>query len=147
MLTAKIVNRINFPKIALQDDLEYIAKNIIIPDIISGIDNSMAINGGRLPANDKQTINRKGSSRPLIDTGELRSSFFSKLSGKSKVIIAIKSGRSVIGQYLQEGIQTKKGIKKYQFFGISKDAYQGAMKYMDNRLKELTSGSGSGSRK
>ena len=140
MLTAKIVNKIDFPEITLQSTLEEIAKFIIIPDIIRGIDGSMAIDGGALPANDPQTIKRKGSSRPLIETGELRRSFFYKKSGKSKVIITIESGRKDIGGYLQKGIKTKSGFKQYRFFGISLDAYDKSMSYVRDKLKELTSG-------
>ena len=139
MIKAKIVNRINFPKITLQDDLEFAARDIIIPDIVRGIDNGLAINGGRLPANDPQTIKRKGDNRPLIDTGELRSSFYHARSGKSKVIISIRSGRKAIGGYLQnDGVTTKSGKKFYRFFGISKDAHAAIMEYMDKRLKAIT---------
>lgn len=124
----------------MQEDLQVIAKNIIIPDIIRGINSRMAINGGSLPANDPATIKRKGSDSPLIDTGELRSSFFFKNSGKNKVAIMIDSGRSKIGSYLQAGIKTNKGIKRYIFFGISRDASDEAMKYARNRVKEITKG-------
>ncbi len=141
MIQAKIINRINFPEIALQDDLEHIAKNIIIPDIVMGIDNGMAINGGSLPANDPKTIKRKGHGRQLIETGKLRSSFFYKLAGKNKVIISIKGDRKEIGGYLQvDGVSTLGGAKFYRFFGISKDAYDGAIKYIKDKIRELTSG-------
>lgn len=141
MIQAKIVNRINFPEIILQKDLEHIAKNIIIPDMIAGIDSSAAINGGKLPANEPATVKRKMSNKPLIETGELRSSFFYRLSGKSKVLISIKGGRKEIGGYLQnDGIKTKSGKKHYRFFGISRDAHDGAMDYMRDRIRELTRG-------
>jgi len=140
MLQAKVINKINFPDIALQKDLEHIAKNIIIPDMIRGIDMSMAIDGGSLPENEPATVKRKGFSKPLIETGKLRRDFFYKTSGKNKVIISIESERKEIGGHLQHGIKTKRGIKQYRFFGISRDAYTGAIKYMQNRIKELTSG-------
>jgi hypothetical protein len=55
-------------------------------------------------------------------------------------MVSIDSGRKDIGGYLQDGIKTKRGLKQYIFFGISKDAYDGAIKYMQNKIKELTSG-------
>ena len=140
MLKTEIVNKINFPEIALQEDLERIAKDIIIPDIIAGIDNGMAITGGALPENELSTIKRKGHDRQLIDTGELRSSFFYRTVGKNKVIITIQSGRKKIGGHLQGGIKTLRGIKQYKFFGISLDAHDGAMQYIRNKIKELTRG-------
>lgn len=140
MIRVKITNRVNFPEITLQNDLEHIAKNIIITDMVMGIDNSMAIMGGALPTNESKTIKRKGSSKSLIDTGELKSSFRYKTYGKNRVIIYLQSGRSKIGGYLQEGIKTNHGLKQYIFFGISKDAHDGAYRYMQDRIKELTSG-------
>ena len=141
MIQAKIINKIKFPEITLQDDLEHIAKNIIIPDMVMGIDNSNAITGGALPENEPATIKRKGSSRPLIEKGELRSSFYYRVSGKNKVIIRISTIRDEIGKHLQvDGIRTRHGMKYYRFFGISKDAYDGAMGYIRNKIKELTSG-------
>src|SRR3990167_4274216 len=140
MIQAKIINKINFPKIALQEDLERIAKDIILPDIIAGIDNSMAISGGSLPANEPKTIRRKMSNKQLVETGTLRSSFFYKPAGKNKVVISISSIRKKIGGPLPRGIETKKGIKQYRFFGISRDAHDSAMVYMRNRIAELTRG-------
>ena len=139
MIQAKIINRINFPKITLQDDLEKIASGIIIPDIVMGIESRKAINGGSLPTNDPQTIKRKGHDRPLINTGELRSSFYYERRGKSKVFISIRSGRKDIGGYLQiDGITTKAEKKFYRFFGVSNDAHDSAMDYMREKIKEIT---------
>ncbi len=146
MIQAKIVNKINFPDITLLDDLEYVAKNIIITDMIVGIDTSTAIVGGMLPDNEPSTKlykARKGlGDRPLVATGELRSSFQSRVTGSNRVVISIRGDRSKIGKTLQDGIKTKSGLKQYMFFGISKDAYDGAMRYMRKRLKEITSGKG-----
>ena len=140
MIQAKIINKIEFPEITLQEDLERIAKNIIIPDIIAGIDNSMAINGGSLPANEPETIRRKMSNKQLVETGTLRSSLFYKSVGRNRVVISISSIRKKIGGYLQSGIETKRGIKQYRFFGISLDARDSAMLYMHNRIAELARG-------
>jgi len=140
MLKVTVRNNIKFPEIALQEDLEHIAQNIVITDLIKGIDLSAAISGGRLPNNEPETIKRKGSAKPLIETGQLRSSFFYRVKNKSTVVVSIDSGRKEIGGYLQDGIMTKHGLKQYLFFGISKDAFDGAMKYMEKKIKDLTSG-------
>lgn len=141
MIQAKIINRINFPKIALQDDLEYIAKNIIIPDMIRGIDDSMAITGGPLPPNSPETIARKKKKgrgdKPLIDTGTLRRSFDYKTSGKSKVIVYIDDERMDAARGLQYGLRTR----RYNFFGISGYAYDTAIAYMKKKIGELIRGS------
>ena len=137
MITAAIKSRINFPKISLVSDLEKIAKNIVIPDIIKGIDKKVAIMGGPLPKNAPATVKRKGHSRPLIDTGTLRKSFKYKRTSSYSVIISISSDRKKIGAYLQSGIKARSGLKKYLFFGISKDASRKAMLYMQKRIGEI----------
>ncbi|MDD2680438.1 MAG: hypothetical protein PHO03_06550 [Candidatus Omnitrophica bacterium] len=143
MIQAKIINRIDFPKITLQDTLLEIADKIIIQDIKDGIGMGRAITGGALPENDPKTVKRKGHSRQLIDTGELKESFSYRPQGKSKVIITIDTGRRKIAGYLQnEGIQTLHGIKYYRFFGISRDASNNAIRYVNNKIRELTSGKG-----
>lgn len=140
MLTAKIVNHINFPKISLQKDLEHIAKNIIISDLIMRIRTRQAITGGAQTPNSPETLARKAKKghgdTPLIDTGKLVSSFYSVTKGKDKVVIKIDTDREDAAMGLQYGLKTR----RYNFFGISKDASDGAMKYMDNRLEEITSG-------
>jgi hypothetical protein len=141
MLKVQVINRIDFPKITLQEDLEEIAENIIIHDIKTGIASRMAINGGSLPANDPKTSKRKGHDKPLIDTGELKESFSFKRVGKSKVVVYIDSGRSKIAGYLQnDGVKTNFGVKHYRFFGISNNAFDRAMQYANNKIREITSG-------
>jgi hypothetical protein len=142
MLKVEVVNKIKFPEFTLQKTLEDIAKDIIIPDMVRGIDAGMAINGGSLPRNDLATIKRKGHARPLIDTGELRRSFYYKLSGKSKVIISIENIRKAIGGYLQnDGVG--KSNKHYLFFGISVDASSRAMDYARTKVNEQINGKAS----
>ena len=141
MIQAKIINRINFPEISLQSTLTEIAQRIIIPDIWKGIHSSVAINGGSLPANEPETKKRKGSDRPLIDTGKLLGSFFHKLSGNNRVIISIKGDRLEIGGYLQnDGIKTKSALKFYRFFGISANAHDRAIAYAKKKIKNLANG-------
>lgn len=140
MIQVKIINKINFPKIALQDDLEYIAKDIIIPDMINRIKQRKAIDGGALPELEQSTIDRKGHNKQLQDTGALLNSFIYNREGKDKVIITVGVERYEIGTYLQSGIKSGIGYKAYKFFGISIFAYRKAMAYMNTKIKELTSG-------
>lgn len=137
MIQTKIKDRINFPKITLTRDLEKVAKNIIIPDMIRGIDDAMAIKGGELPKNEPATIKRKGHSRQLIDTGKLRRSFFYRRRSAKSVFISVKGDRKEVGKALVGGIRTRRGLKKYLFFGISKDAHNKAMAYMRKRIAEI----------
>jgi len=133
MIQVKVVNKINFPDITLQENLEYIAKNIIIPDIIRGIDDSMAITGMALPPLEPATIKRKWSNKPLIETGKLRSSFYFKPLGKNKVLISIAGDRKEIGGYLQvDGVGKKK--KHFNFFGISVYASETAIEFIKKQL-------------
>lgn len=83
-----------------------------------------------------------GAKKPLIDTGTLRSSFYSKASGKSGVVISIDNARRKIAGYLQnDGIKTlRHGVKHYRFFGISEDAYRRSIAYANTKIKEQTSG-------
>ena len=92
--------------------------------------------------NEPETIRRKLRNnmglKPLIETGELRSSFFYRVAGTNKVIISIRSGRKKIGAHLQSGIKTRHGMKQYKFFGISPDAYDELRNYLKNRIAEVT---------
>lgn len=124
--------KINFGDILLE-----IAERIIIPDIQQGIDAGMAIEGGALPANKAATIKRKGHNRQLIDTGTLRSSPVAKKTGQNKVHITLNDARQDIGGFLQiEGIRTRHGLKFYNFFGISRDAEDKAVAYMEAKIEK-----------
>jgi ABC-type tungstate transport system permease subunit len=137
MVKFTIKSNIKFPNIKLQDILLEIAERIIIPDMQRGIDERAAIDGGMLPANDPKTVKRKGHDRPLIDTGSLRAAFVAQRRGKGKVLITLADNRKDIGGFLQiEGIRTKKGTKFYNFFGISKDAEDAAIAYMEKKIDE-----------
>jgi len=165
MLKITVKNNVKFPTIDLKPYLFHIADQIIITDLILGIDNQRSIDGGMLPNNEPETVMKKaggyvkklytkggkqrkgfekvkanilvplGSGRPLVDTGKLISSFYSRSGGKNKVIVSISSGRKEIGGYLQGGITTKHGLKQYLFFGISKNAEEGALEYMRKEIQ------------
>jgi hypothetical protein len=103
-----------------------------------GIHAGAAVDGGRLPENEPETIKRKGDNRPLIETGTLLGSFIANARGKSKVMITIGSERRAIGTYLQkEGVKTKHGLKFYKFFGISKDAERLAVAYARDKINKV----------
>ncbi len=137
MIEAKIINKIDFPKITLQSDLEYAAENIIIPDMMNRIIQRKAIDGGKLPDNEQSTINKKGGrDTQLRDTDTLLNSFIYG-SEKDKVTITLGQERYEIGSYLQSGIKTNHGYKAYKFFGISIFAYRKIITYMKKRLNEI----------
>jgi hypothetical protein len=108
------------PKISFQAELENIAKNIVIPEIIGGINSGRALDGQDFPALEPETIKQKGHARPLIDTGKLRKSFIYKKRGTDAVVVTLSGDSKEIGGYLQEeGINSKSGKKYFNFFGIS----------------------------
>ncbi len=140
MVKFTIKSNFRVPQIKLDDILFEVAERIIIPDMQRGIDARAAINGSTLPANDPKTIKRKGHDRPLIDTGTLRASFVARRQGKSKVLITLAGDRKEIGGYLQiDGVHTKSGTKHYEFFGISKDAEDAAVAFMEKKIDEAIS--------
>jgi len=141
MIKAEIRSNINFPKIALQADLEHIAEKIIIKDMVNRIKQRKAIDGGALPENSAATIKRKGHDRQLQDMGVLINSFGYEKEGRDKVRIFISKGldRDLIGGYLQNS-GVGKSKKRYKFFGISIFAYRKAKEYMEEKIKALTSG-------
>ena len=139
MIQAKVRNNIKFPKIILQEQLEEIAKDIIIPDIQNRIRQHKAIDGGLLPDNEDSTKNRKGHGNQLRDTDTLLNSFVYRSVGKDRVKINIGSERHDIGGYLQStGIKTNMGYKAYKFFGISIFANRKAIDYMKKKIEERT---------
>jgi hypothetical protein len=120
-----------------------IAERIIITDIQKGIHSGMAIDGGSLPMNDPKTIKRKGDNRPLIDTGTLLGEFIARNKGKGSVMVTIGPERLDIAGYLQiDGIKTNQGLKFYKFFGISKDAEDLSIEYMQDKIQKAIDNAG-----
>ena len=139
MLKMTIQGELRVPKIDLSKHCENIGRKIIIPDIIDGIHAGMSIKGGKLPQPLPRTFKRSQNKRVLDDTGELLDSFVYRPKGKTQGIITISTGRIKIAGYLQnKGIRSSKGLRKYIFFGISKDASKAGMDYMRQQIKELT---------
>ena len=78
-----------------------------------------------------------GGAKTLIDTGKLLVSFSAVKRGKNNVIIKIGSDRKDIAGYLQiDGIKTNQGLKFYKFFGISKDAENLSIGYIQDKIKK-----------
>lgn len=123
------------PNLDFTDELKVIGERIFIPAMQSGIDSSMSIDGSALPQNDPKTIKRKGSSRPLIETGTLRTSFLFIDIAKNKAKVTLAAIRKNIGEYLQiDGIRTRSGPKFYRFFGINKFMHDSAVKYLNEQI-------------
>jgi hypothetical protein len=109
------------------------AMNVVIEDITRGIVNQVDITGGSFPALEPETIRRKGHSMALIDKGLLyKPSTYSKLNQhrQDRAEIGVKpvskskdTPRNEVGEHLQiNGVKSKSGLKKFYFFGISRDA-------------------------
>lgn len=153
------------PEINLREELEVIAREIFIPRMQQYIHNQVDIKGRRYPDLEPQTIAiKKGqiyrknftksgnlragvsdkisktglssfSSKTLIDTGKLLTSFIYKNLGKKSLYITLKINRLQIGKFLQiDGVGNKK--KKFLFFGVSRQMEKEAMNYMKARIKE-----------
>lgn len=155
--------------LSFQNDLKFIADRLFIPSLQMYINQQTAITGGAYPPLEPETIKRKSgqinkriftksgklratasskiskvgltgfSSKTLIDTGKLISSFLSKKVGKSSVVIYLASDRADIGKYLQvDGVG--KQNKRFNFFGISKNMEIDAIEYMKDKIKAVVSG-------
>lgn len=137
MIHATVKSNIKFPKFNFQNDLMNIAKKIFIPLMQSNIDSNRSITGGKFPNLEPATIRAKGSRKPLINTGTLRSSFRYKRKGKLAVMINLKATRSTIGKYLQiDGIRSKRGMKHFNFFGVTEGMRDDALSYMRSRIRK-----------
>lgn len=134
MINIEIKDTIKFPDtIATQKHLSHIADRIIIPMIQEGIDKRTDVEGNTFPKLSPVTIAMKGNDRPLIETGRLRRSFYSKEQGKNAVIVTLTSDRKDIGKKLQiEGVDSRSGVKFFKFFGITDGMEQNAMDYMQS---------------
>jgi len=144
MIKTEIKTKLNFPKeFITQNNLRFIAERIHIPAMQQGIHAGAAIDGGRFPQNEPETIKRKGDNRPLIETGTLLASFIVKEQGKYKIVVTLGNERLDVGHYLQvEGINTKRGVKYYKFFGISKWAEVETLKYVAQIIKKAIENAG-----
>jgi hypothetical protein len=138
MIMVNVKSTLNFPEIDLMKECEGIADKVVIPRLGQNIDEGVSIDGGALPKNEPETIAIKGHSRPLIGlTGKLRAAFIYKKRSKNSVVVTLNSSRLGIGLFLQNGIDTKKGVKKYRFFGINETIEKESLKFMRVRIAEI----------
>ncbi len=136
MIKTKIRTQINFPKIDLSRELDHVAKKIVIPLLKDSIDAGVNVEGKSHPELDIRTIRRKGHSKPLLETGDLRKSFKAFRKAKDHVIVRIKAGRRKIAEYLQvDGIG--KARKRFLFMGVTDGMERDAMKYIKSRIAKL----------
>jgi len=143
MYKLSIKSNLKAPKeLNFQDDLLYIANNIIIREIQTKMVQQQSIDAINYPPLAESTLRakqRKGLSPNILEaTGQLGKSFFAKKLGKSKVLIGIRFIRADIARYLQiEGIRSKKyGKRFFNFFGINTFAEKLAINYMVNKIKK-----------
>jgi hypothetical protein len=139
MIKAEIKGNISFPnEFITQGDLMDVAERLFIPMMQQGIDNREAIDGGSLPPLSKVTIRIKGHDRPLIETGELRRSFYAIPQGKNVVKVSLTGDRYDVGRSLQiEGVRSGLGRKFFRFFGINPRMEQTAVNYMKAKVAEV----------
>ena len=138
MIQAKINNKIKFPEyFVLQDDLMEVAEKLFIPLLGRNIDMRQSIDGGSLPPLSKITIRMKGHDRPLIDTGELRRSFYAQKQGSNAVLVSIMGTRKDVGRVLQvEGVRSGGGRKFFRFFGISPTMENAAIDFIKGKIAQ-----------
>lgn len=142
MIKANIKNTLSFPRIIHKDDLKFIANRIVIPIMQENIQNSVALDESALPELEPETLKAKARKRqplkPLIAEGKLRSGFLVVDHGEYGVKVKIHPEREKIGKYLQiDGVQSKRGIKHFNFFGISTRMEQLSLAYIKKRIGEI----------
>ena len=136
MIKATIKSDINLPKFNFQKELLLVAQRIVIPMLAHNIDSSRDIEGKKFPPLEPYTIRKKGHAKPLIETGALRSSFKFKRKGNASVLVYINDERNEIAKNLQiKGIDSKRGRKFFNFFGITEGMHADIMSFMRAQMK------------
>ena len=136
MIKATIKSDINLPKFNFQKELLLVAQRIVIPMLAKNIDSNRDLEGKKFPELEPYTIRKKGHSRPLIDTGKLRSSFQYKRRGNASVKVYINDERNEIAKKLQiKGVDSKRGKKFFNFFGITEGMHADIMDFMRVQIK------------
>lgn len=152
-IKASVKMNLNFPLFNTQEQLEQIAKKIIVPDIQGHMTAGVGIDESAHKPNLSETIrakSRKGlrTSPPLIASGQLFRSFKVSLFGKTAVSIMPIGVRSpysgdkssVLDNNTLADILQNKGVgtfkHKYNFFGISLRAEGDAIKFMVEYIKK-----------
>jgi len=136
MIKATVKSDINLPKFNFQKELLLVAQRIVIPMLAHNIDSSRDIEGKKFPPLEPYTIRKKGHAKPLIETGALRSSFKFKRKGNASVLVYINDERNEIAKNLQiKGIDSKRGRKFFNFFGITEGMHADIMSFMRAQIK------------
>ena len=136
MIKATIKSDINLPKFNFQKELLLVAQRIVIPMLAKNIDSNRDLEGKKFPELEPYTIRKKGHSRPLIDTGKLRSSFQYKRRGNASVKVYINDERNEIAKKLQiKGVDSKRGKKFFNFFGITEGMHADIMSFMHAQIQ------------
>ena len=136
MIKATVKSDINLPKFNFQKELLLVAQRIVIPMLAKNIDSNRDLEGKKFPELEPYTIRKKGHSRPLIDTGKLRSSFQYKRRGNASVKVYINDERNEIAKKLQiKGVDSKRGKKFFNFFGITEGMHADIMDFMRVQIK------------
>jgi hypothetical protein len=127
---------VNFPKVDLSEQLDYVAEKIVIPYMVEGLDFQVDIDGKPLPPLESATWKQKKGKKKLIETGKLHRSFLKRRKARHSVVINLRKERDEVGYILQEkGVGRKK--KRFKFFGIKKRAEIEAINYMRNEIERL----------
>lgn len=145
---------LNFPLLNTQEQLEKIAKQIIVPDIQAHMTQGIGVDESPHKRNTESTgksKSRKGlrSDPPLIASGQLLKSFQVNLVNDNAVSIMPRGTRNpyrgdkkanlLTNNALADILQNKgvrNGGHRYKFFGISLKAEQESMKFMVNYIKK-----------
>jgi len=136
MISATVRSNIRLPKFNFQKELLFVAQRIVIPMLAKNIDSNRDLEGKKFPELEPYTIRKKGHSRPLIDTGKLRSSFQYKRRGNASVKVYINDERNEIAKKLQiKGVDSKRGKKFFNFFGITEGMHADIMDFMRVQIK------------
>lgn len=141
MISAKVKFNLNLPVFQLQKDLKKIADRVIIVDIADRMKKQVDLRGSRYPSNTEATTRikrKKGLRREvLFAEGKLFRAPFSKNVRRNAVKISLRSDREDVGNILQnKGVKTKRGKKRYLFFGISQEAERDALNFMRNEIRK-----------
>ena len=114
---------------------------IVRKDHVSRLEKGQGVDGSKMEKLKQATINRKGASKILVDTGKMRNLVIEKATKKNQVVEiypgkkATRNGVSnqQIGYYHQTGAGH---LPERKLFGISKKAEIDAIKMVEMRIEQ-----------
>ena len=148
MLSINFKDNLKVPDLNFNNELDFIARRIIIPDIQKNMVAETDIEGNIYAPLAESTIKikkRKGYSGKILEaTGQLKKSFVYGVR-KNVALITLMVIRKTIGKYLQvDGVKSKVfGKRKFNFFGISKQAEKLALDHMELNIRRRVKNAGS----